>query len=51
MVSERRYPASKVRGSDKRSYPTSKVREPKQDGRCCERASDSRHSETTITGN
>ena len=26
MVSERRYPASKVRGSDKRSYPTSEVR-------------------------
>ena len=25
-------------------YPTSKVREPKQDGRCCERASEGRHT-------
>ena len=33
-------------------YPTPKVRtKPKYDGRCCERASEGRHTETIITEN
>ena len=31
--------------------PTSKIRETQVDGRCCERASEGRHTETTITEN
>ena len=38
-------------GAAVKKYPTSKVREAKQDGRCCERASEGRHTETTITEN
>ena len=33
-------------------YPTPKVRtKPKYDGRCCERASEGRHTETILTEN
>ena len=37
-------------GAAVKRYPISKVRET-QDGRCCERASEGRHTETIITGN
>ena len=37
-------------GAAVKRYPMSKVRET-QDGRCCERASEGRHTETTITEN
>ena len=37
-------------GAAVKRYPTSKVRET-QDGRCCKRASDSRHTETILTEN
>ena len=32
-------------------YPTSKVRETQVDGRCCETASEGRHTETILTEN
>ena len=37
-------------GAAVKRYPMSKVRET-QDGRCCERASEGRHTETIITEN
>ena len=37
-------------GTAVKRYPTSKVRET-QDGRCCKRASEGRHTETIITEN
>ena len=37
-------------GAAVKRYPISKVRET-QDGRCCERASEGRHTETIITEN
>ena len=37
-------------GAAMKRYPTSKVRET-QDGKCCKRASESRHTETIITEN
>ena len=37
-------------GGAMRKYPTSKVRET-QDGRCCKRASEGRHTETIIKEN
>ena len=36
-------------GAAVKRYPTSKVRQ--KDGRCCERASEGRHTETIITEN
>ena len=37
-------------GAAMKRYPTSKVRET-QDGRCCKRASEGRHTETILTEN
>ena len=37
-------------GAAVKRYPTSKVRET-QDGRCCKRASEGRHTETILTEN
>ena len=37
-------------GTAVKRYPTSKVRET-QDGRCCKRASEGRHTETILTEN
>ena len=36
-------------GAAVKRYPTSKVRQ--KDGRCCERASEGRHTETILTEN
>ena len=38
-------------GADVNRYPMSKVRETQVRGRCCERASEGRHTETIITEN
>ena len=38
-------------GAAMKIYPTSKVRETQIDDRCCERASQGRHTETIITEN
>ena len=38
-------------GAAVKKYPMSKVRETQIDGRCCERASEGRHTETIITEN
>ena len=38
-------------GADVNRYPMSKVRETQVRGRCCERASEGRHTETITTGN
>ena len=63
---ERSYSTFKVRRSDLvqgkeqrlrfagaavKRYPTSKVRETQVDGRCCETASEGRHTETILTEN
>ena len=36
-------------GTAMKRHPTSKVRETQEDGRCCERASEGRHTKTIIT--
>ena len=38
-------------GAAAKRYPTSKVRETQVDGRCCETASEGRHTEIIITEN
>ena len=38
-------------GAAVKRYPTSKVRETQADGRCCETASEGRHTETILTEN
>ena len=38
-------------GAAQKRYPMSKVRETQQDSRCCERASEGRHTETILTEN
>ena len=38
-------------GAAVKRYPTSKVRETQVDGRCCETASEGRHTETILTEN
>ena len=38
-------------GAAVKKYPTSKVRKTQEDGRCCKRALEGRHTETIITEN
>ena len=38
-------------GAAGKRYPTPKVRAPKEEGRCCKRASEGRHTETILTEN
>ena len=38
-------------GAAVKRYPTPKVREKPKDGRCCKRASESRHTEIILTEN
>ena len=38
-------------GAAVKRYPTPKVRAPKEEGRCCKKASEGRHTETVLTEN
>ena len=41
----------RLAGAAVNRYPTPKVRETQEDGRCCKRASEGKHTETILTEN